>query len=76
LTVSRLRDRLQEVPARDQRRQIAYEKADRDRLAAELKAVYPPMEAQLRDLLARPAANDREIEHINAPALPSFPCGP
>jgi hypothetical protein len=46
---SRLRERLREVRTQEenQRRLIAYEKAraERDRLAAELKAVYPQVEA-------------------------------
>jgi hypothetical protein len=39
----------------NQRRRIAYEKAksERDKLAAEFKALYPQIEAQLRDILPR-----------------------
>ncbi len=72
--VTRLRERLRELQAqeKDQRRRMAYEKAreERDKLAAELKAMYPPIEAQLAELLPRIVANDREIEHINGHALP------
>jgi chromosome segregation ATPase len=72
--VTRLRDRLQELVAQeeDQQRLVAYKKAKaaRDKLADELRATYPAIEAQLRDLLPRLAANDREIERINAHALP------
>ncbi len=67
--VVRLRDRLQEVIVQeeDQRRRIAYEKAEakRDKLAAELKAIYPAIETPLRELLTRIVASDREIEYIN-----------
>ena len=72
--VTRLQDRLKEVRAQeeDQRRWIAYEKAkaERDKLAEELKAIYPAFEAQLRDLLPRIAENDIEIEYINDRARP------
>ena len=56
----------------NQRRQIAYEKAkaERDKLAARLKEIYPPFEAQLAELLAKIETNDREIEYINTHALP------
>ena len=73
--MSRLRERLKEVRAQEenQRRLIAYEKAraERDQLAAELKAVYPQFEAQLRYLLPRIVENDRQIEFINARAMPT-----
>jgi hypothetical protein len=73
--VSRLQEQLKDVAVqeRDQRRRIGYEKAEseRDKLAAELKAIYPQIEAQLRDLLPRIAANDKQIEYINDYALPS-----
>jgi hypothetical protein len=72
--VKRLRDRLKELLADedDQRRLVVYKrvKATRDELAAELKATYPVIEAQLRDLLTRLAASDREVERINATGLP------
>jgi hypothetical protein len=44
--------------------------AERDKLAAELKAIYPPIEAQFRDLMTRIDANDKQIEYINAHVLP------
>lgn len=73
--VTRLQDRLWEVKAQEenQRRWIAYEKAraERDKLAAELQAIYPLFEAQLRDLLPRIAANDAQIENIVNRRLPS-----
>jgi predicted nuclease with TOPRIM domain len=73
--VTKLRERLEEVKAdeEEQRRRVFYEKvkAERDRLAAELADIYPEIEQKLRELLPRVAANDREIEHINAHALPS-----
>jgi len=73
--VSRLRERLKEVRAQEenQRRWIAYEKvkAERDSLAAELKASYPSMESRLGELIAKIEANDREIEFVNGHALPS-----
>ena len=72
--VTRLQARLKEVRAQEenQRRWIAYEKAkgERDKLAGELKAIYPPFEAQLRDLLPRIAANDEYIENIINHSLP------
>jgi hypothetical protein len=73
--VSRLKDRLKEVRAQEenQRRWIAYEKvkAERDELAAQLKANYPSIEALLGELIAKVEANDREVEFINAQALPT-----
>jgi hypothetical protein len=73
--VSRLRERLKEVKAQeeDQRRWIAYEKAkaERDKLAAELKASYPTIEDQLGELIAKIATNDREIEYVNSQVLPT-----
>ena len=55
--MSRLRERLKEVQAaeEDDRRRVAYEDArtERDQLAAELARVYPPLAAQLADLLGR-----------------------
>jgi len=72
--VSRLRERLTEVRAaeEDDRRRSAYEEAsaERDELAAELARVYPPLAAQLADLLGRLRASDDRIEHMNANALP------
>jgi hypothetical protein len=72
--VTRLRERLEEVSAEeeDRRRQLAYDrvKAERDKLAAELADVYPAFAKKLAELLPRIAANDREVEYINAHALP------
>ena len=72
--VSRLRERLTEVRAaeEDNRRRSAYEEAsaERDELAAELARVYPPLAAQLADLLGRLRASDDRIEYMNAHALP------
>ena len=74
VAAKKLGERLREVKAdeEDRRRRIAYEKAkaERDKLAAELKAIYPPIEAQFRDLMTRIDANDKEIEYINAHVLP------
>jgi hypothetical protein len=72
--VTRLRERLKEVKEEeeDQRRQLCYDrlKAERDKLAAELVDIYPGFAQKLADLLPRIAANDREVEYINAHALP------
>jgi hypothetical protein len=77
--VSRLRERLTEVQTaeEDDRRRAAYEEAtaERDKLAEELARVYPPLAAQLADLLGRLRASDDRIEHMNAHALPRG-CGP
>jgi hypothetical protein len=77
--VSRLRERLTEVQAaeEDDRRRAAYEeaRAERDELAAELTRVYPPLVAQLADLLGRLRTADDRIEYINTHALPRG-CGP
>ena len=76
--VSRLRERLTEVQSaeEDDRRRAAYEqaRAERDELAAELARVYPPLAAQLADLLGRLRASDDRVEYINN-ALPRG-CGP
>jgi hypothetical protein len=73
--VSRLRERLTQMQAaeEDDRRRAAYEeaRAERDELAAELARVYPPLAAQLADLLGRLRASDGRIEYMNANALPS-----
>jgi hypothetical protein len=49
------------------RRQTAYTAAliERDKLAAELAEVYPPLAAKLADLAARVAANDAAVERVN-----------
>ena len=73
--VRRLGERLREVKAREEhaRRRAAYQAAlvERDALAAELAEVYPPIETQLADLLARIQANNERIERINERGLPS-----
>jgi len=47
-------------------RRFAYDAlTERDKLAAELAEVYPPLAAKLADLAARVAANDAEIERVN-----------
>ena len=68
--VSRLRQRLAEVQAaEDQARRLAHyrdlERA-RDQLAAELAALYPSFALKLAALLARIAANDQAIAHLNS----------
>jgi hypothetical protein len=72
--LTRLREHLPKVKREeeDQRRWLAYQKAEaeRDKLAAELADVYPQFERNLADLLTRIEANDRAIERINAHALP------
>ena len=77
--VSRLRERLTAVQSgeEDDRRRAAYEeaRAERDELAAELARVYPPLAAQLADLLGRLRTSDDRIEYINTHALPRG-CGP
>jgi hypothetical protein len=66
--VTRLKERLSEVKAleEDHRRRMAYEKtkAERDRLAAGLKARYPSIEAQLGELIPKIEANDRRVAAI------------
>ena len=77
--VLRLRERLTAVQSgeEDDRRRAAYEeaRAERDELAAELARVYPPLAAQLADLLGRLRTSDDRIEYMNAHALPRG-CGP
>jgi hypothetical protein len=72
--VTRLRDRLQEVKRQEknERRWIAYEKAkaERDKLAAELKEFYPSFKKKLSDFLYRIDVNDKEFERINDRARP------
>lgn len=57
----------------DERRWSAYDeaKAERDKLAEELARVYPPIAEQLAELLARMAANDRQLAVINDHKRPS-----
>jgi hypothetical protein len=70
-----LLERLEDVRSQelDQRRWVAYEeaKAERDKLAKELADNYPVFAERVAELLPRIATNDREIEYINAQALPS-----
>jgi chromosome segregation ATPase len=67
--VRRLGERLREVKAKEEqaRRRAAYDAAlaERDKLAAELAEVYPPLAAKLADLAARIAGSDAAIERIN-----------
>jgi hypothetical protein len=46
-------------------------KAERDKLAKELADIYPVFAERVAELLPCIATNDREIEYINAQALPS-----
>lgn len=75
VAVIKLGERLRELKAQeeDRRRRLAYEKAkaERDKLAAELKDLYPAAAASLADLAARIEANDSEIENSNTRARPS-----
>jgi DNA repair exonuclease SbcCD ATPase subunit len=73
--VTRLQTRLKEVKAREEneRRWTVYEalKAERDKLAAELKAIYPAIEAQLGELIGKLEKNEREINFVNGHQLPT-----
>ena len=73
--VTRLKERLNELvaEAEDQRRWLAYEKAkaERDKLAAELREIYPAFASRIVDLMARIEANDFEIKSINTRAKPN-----
>jgi hypothetical protein len=73
--VTRLQARLKEVKAEEEnrRRWTVYEKlkAERDRLAAELKAIYPAIEAKLGKLISDLEKNEREIFFINCHELPA-----
>lgn len=75
MAVTRLGERLRELRAQeeDQRRRVIYEKvkAVRDKLAAELKEVYPLLAHRLADLAARVAQNDLEIEQVNTRSRPN-----
>jgi hypothetical protein len=72
--VTKLGERLQQLKDQEEneRRQLAYDKAtaERDNLAAELADLYPAVAQKLAELLARVAANDREVDYINKHALP------
>jgi hypothetical protein len=69
VAVEKLGDRLKELQRREetQRCKIAYDRvrAERDTLAEELARVYPPVAAQLVDLLGRIAANNEQVDFIN-----------
>jgi chromosome segregation ATPase len=73
--LSRLQVRLKEAKAREEneRRWTVYEalKAERDNLAAELKAIYPAIEAQLGELIGKLEKNEREINFVNGHQLPT-----
>jgi DNA repair exonuclease SbcCD ATPase subunit len=73
--VTRLQTRLKEVKAQEenQRRWAVYEKlkAERDRLAAELKATYPDIESKLGELIGKLEKNEREVDFINRHQLPT-----
>jgi hypothetical protein len=73
--VTRLKERLNELMAQeeDQLRWVAYErvKTERDKLAAELREIYPPFASRIVDLMARIEANDFEIKSINTRAKPN-----
>jgi hypothetical protein len=70
VAVKKLHDRHRAVLHAEEnaRRKLAYDKVlqVRDALAKELAKLYPPVAAQLADLMARIAANDREVTAINA----------
>ena len=62
-------ERLREVKAQEEqaRRRAAHDAAlvERDKLAAELAEVYPPLVEKLADLAGRITANDAVIERVN-----------
>jgi len=72
--VTRLGERLEQLKDQEEnaRRQAAYDKARvvRDQLSAELTELYPAVAPKLADVVARVAANDRDIEFINDHKLP------
>jgi hypothetical protein len=76
--VTKLRARLDLVKGdeEDARRLRIYEdtKAERDRLAAELRDFYPDVAERLAELLARIVANDEAIERINAHSWSAAVC--
>jgi len=71
--VRRLGERLGEVRRQEDqaRRRTAYDAAivERDALAAELAEIYPPLAAQLADIVGRIAANDRLTRDLRLPAF-------
>jgi hypothetical protein len=74
VAVKRLGDRHRAVRAAEenQRRQLVYDRAIlvRDKLAEELAQIFPPIVAQLAELMSRIDASDREIAYINSNRLP------
>ena len=72
--ITRLGERLKQLQneEEDARRVVIYDKikAERDRLAKEYADLYPTVAKQLGELLARIAANDREVDHLNKNGLP------
>jgi hypothetical protein len=72
--VVQLKLRLTEVKTKEERlrRKPLYDQAaaERDKLAAEMKRVYPAAAAALADLIGRIEANDRMIEYLNSAVLP------
>jgi len=72
--ITKLGERLKQLQDEEEnaRRQIIYDrlKAERDQLAKEFAEFYPTFAKQLSELLARIAANDREVDHINKNARP------
>jgi len=70
--IDRLTERIRELKAQEEqaRRSEMFKrvKAERDQLADQLKALYPPFAEQIGPLLMRIKANDREIEFVNGHA--------
>jgi hypothetical protein len=70
--IGRLRQRLAEVTENenDAKRLVEYQKVqgERDRLAAELRELYPEFADKLAALLTKIAANDRLVAYVNLPS--------
>jgi hypothetical protein len=79
IAITKLRERLAWLRAQeeDAKRQAVYEKveAERDKLAAELKAVYPEAAQRIAELLGRIVANDAEIARLKLPNGRGRPLG-
>jgi len=75
VAVAKLGERLNDLKAHEEneRRWASYEKAkaERDKLVAELKQIYPVFSARLADLMGRIRASDEEVDRINRRASPS-----
>ena len=75
VALSKLRAHLPKLDAKEEneRRWVEYEKvrAERDALAAELKALYPSFALRLANVLFRIEANDQLVEMINTRAAPA-----